>query len=136
MKSFATTVNDFLLLTVVSKLSIFDVRGVPGCTSEFGRGLTLSRRTSLSYRKQSIDLRSRAIDWFLNDRDLRHEMFKESTKIDILGKFIQEITSTILIQNLPYTLFYFNKNQENQLEVQSSYFSTRLRLKMFLILFI
>ena len=31
---------------------------------------------SLSYRNQSIDLRSKSMDWFLYDRDLRHERVK------------------------------------------------------------
>ena len=35
--------------------------------------LTLSRRTSLLYRNLSIDLQSKSKDWFLSDRDLRHE---------------------------------------------------------------
>ena len=37
------------------------------------QGLTLSWRRSKSYRNQSIDLQSKPIDWFLYDRDLRHE---------------------------------------------------------------
>ena len=39
--------------------------------------LTLSWRRSLSYRKQSIDLQSKSMDWFLYDRDLRHERVKQ-----------------------------------------------------------
>ena len=31
---------------------------------------------SLSYRNQSIDLQSRSMDWFLYDRELRHERVK------------------------------------------------------------
>ena len=34
---------------------------------------TLSLQSSLSYRNQSIDLQSKTLDWFLYDRDLRHE---------------------------------------------------------------
>ena len=34
--------------------------------------LTLSRRRSLSYRNQSIDLQSKWMERFLYDRDLRH----------------------------------------------------------------
>ena len=34
--------------------------------------LTLSRRRSLSYRNQFIDLQSKSVDCFLYDRDLRH----------------------------------------------------------------
>ena len=35
--------------------------------------LTLSWWKSLAYRNQSIDLLCKSVDWFLNDRDLRHE---------------------------------------------------------------
>ena len=38
--------------------------------------LTLSWRRSVSYRNQSIDLQSKLMDWFLYDRDLRHERGK------------------------------------------------------------
>ena len=35
--------------------------------------LVLLRWRSLSYRNQSIDLQSKAVDWFLYDTDFRHE---------------------------------------------------------------
>ena len=35
--------------------------------------LTLSWPRSLSYRNKSIDLQSKSLNWFLYDRDLRHE---------------------------------------------------------------
>ena len=38
-----------------------------------GFGLTHSCRRSVSYRNQSIDLFSKYMDWFLYDRDHRHE---------------------------------------------------------------
>ena len=38
--------------------------------------LALLWRRPLSYRNQSIDLRSRSMDWFLYDNDLRHERVK------------------------------------------------------------
>ena len=37
---------------------------------------TLSWRRSLSCRNQSLDLRSKSMDWFLYDRDIRHERVK------------------------------------------------------------
>ena len=40
--------------------------------------LTLSWRTSLSYRTQSIDLLWKSMDWFLHDRDVHHERGKGS----------------------------------------------------------
>ena len=42
------------------------------------RYLTLSWRRPLSYRNQSIDLQSKSMDWFLYDKDLRHERVKKS----------------------------------------------------------
>ena len=39
--------------------------------------LTLSRRRLLSYRNQSIDLRSKSMDWFLYDSGLRLERVNE-----------------------------------------------------------
>ena len=38
--------------------------------------LTLSWWRSLSHRNQAIDLKSKSVDWFLQDRDLRHERVK------------------------------------------------------------
>ena len=38
-----------------------------------GDCVTLSWRRPLSYRNQSIDLRSKSVDWFLYDNGLRHE---------------------------------------------------------------
>ena len=43
---------------------------------KFGQ-LTLSRRSPLSYRNQSIDLLYKSMDWFLYDNDLRLERVKE-----------------------------------------------------------
>ena len=39
--------------------------------------LTLSWRRPLSYRTQSIDLRSKSMDWSLYDNGLRHERVKQ-----------------------------------------------------------
>ena len=46
------------------------------CLSDSGH-LTLSWRRPLSYRNQSIDLRSKSVDWFLYDNGLRHERFNK-----------------------------------------------------------
>ena len=40
------------------------------------KNLTLSWRRSLSYRNQSTDLQSKSMNWFLYDKDLRHERVK------------------------------------------------------------
>ena len=45
---------------------------------EFTHWLTLSWRRPLSYRNQSIDLRSKSMDWFLYDNGLLHERVKYS----------------------------------------------------------
>ena len=45
----------------------------------FSHNLTLSWRSSLSYRNKSINLHSKSIDWFPYDRDLRHERVNLST---------------------------------------------------------
>ena len=39
---------------------------------------------SLSYRNQSIDLQNKSQDWFLYDRDLRHERFKHRALSSIM----------------------------------------------------
>ena len=44
----------------------------------FNFALTLARWRSLSYRNQSIDLLRKSVDWFLHDRDLRHERVSNS----------------------------------------------------------
>ena len=46
--------------------------------------LTFSWRRSLSYRNQSIDLQSKSMDWFLYDRDLRHEKVNKGHKHDVM----------------------------------------------------
>ena len=43
----------------------------------FSKLLTLSGQRSLSYRNQSIDLLCKSMDWFLYDKDLRHERVKQ-----------------------------------------------------------
>ena len=43
----------------------------------FAKSLTLSWPRCLLFRYQSIDLLCKSMDWFLYDRDLRHERVKE-----------------------------------------------------------
>ena len=54
------------------KLNMLDRRA----ESILGNNLALTRRWCLSYRNQSIDLHSKSMDWFLYDKDLRHERIK------------------------------------------------------------
>ena len=46
--------------------------------------LTLSWRRPISYRNQSIDLRSKSMDWFLYDIGLRHERVNISFQYPLL----------------------------------------------------
>ena len=47
------------------------------------RALTLSWRKSLSNRNQPIDLPYKSVDWFLHDRDFRHEIVKNQLSLTI-----------------------------------------------------
>ena len=47
--------------------------------------LTLSRRSFLSFRNQSIDLISKPVDWFQYDRNIRRERVKVCVKQTILS---------------------------------------------------
>ena len=42
-------------------------------TPSIAHSLNLSWRRLLSYRNQSIDLRSKSVEWFLYDNGLSHE---------------------------------------------------------------
>ena len=47
------------------------------CLTEIKKILTLIWRGSQSYRSQFIDLQSKSMDWFLYNRDIRHERVKK-----------------------------------------------------------
>ena len=77
--------------------------------------LTLSWQRLLSYRNQSIDLRSKSTDWFLYDNGLRHERVKEMIRSKIHVKalkhqdcifaiLINSINQSIGTSNFPYCL--------------------------------
>ena len=66
----------YLLLGLGLKISVFI-----WCIDCMCRCLTLSWRKPLSYRIQSIYLRSKSMDWFLYDNGLRHERVKVATYI-------------------------------------------------------
>ena len=58
--------------------------------------LTLSRRRSISYRNQSIDLLRKSMDWFLYDIDLRRERVKpQYQKHDLQPKLFQNVLKAI-----------------------------------------
>ena len=52
--------------------------------------LILSWRRSLSYRNRPINLRSKSMDWFLFDKDLRHERFKRPLRYCFRARFRSE----------------------------------------------
>ena len=52
------------------------IRMIKICDKSVLKPLTLSWRSPLSYRNQSIDLQSKSMDWFLYDNRLRHERVK------------------------------------------------------------
>ena len=73
----------------------------------YDRILTLSWRRSLSYRNQSIDLQSKSMNWFLYDRDLRHE--RVNTFLWISKIWLSD-------QFPPYVPFWpFTKNRRKKL---------------------
>ena len=45
--------------------------------------LTLPWQVSLSYRNQSIDLQNKSVDWFIDDRILRHEKVNAQSRNEI-----------------------------------------------------
>ena len=59
--------------------------------SNHNKHLTLSRRRQLSYRNQSIDLRSKSMDWFLYDNGLRLERVLKFVSMACNDKLLWEI---------------------------------------------
>ena len=50
--------------------------------------LSISRRGSLSYRNQSIDLHCKSLNWFLYDRDLGHKRVNLGLMLLTLGIYL------------------------------------------------
>ena len=69
--------------------------------------ITFSWQRSPSYRNQSIDLQIKSIDWFLYDRNLRHETGKWSFRG--IFKNLSNICDTVILANFfcfyPWTIF-------------------------------
>ena len=57
---------------------------------------------SLSYRNQSTDLQSKSVDWFLYDKDFRHERVK-GCNFDIM-MILRKLASAIFLENF----FFFS----------------------------
>ena len=70
-------------------------------------GLTLWWQRSLSYRNQSIDLLSKSMDWFLYDRDLRHER---------VSRYFGKITQWLLLSNGSARVFWWCNAKNSILE--------------------
>ena len=77
--------------------------------------LTLSRRKSLSYRNQSINMQSRSMDWLLYDKDFLHEkvnaLLLASIHQDIF--FDYEKTSDISASKYAKKMLSINPPSEN-----------------------
>ena len=58
--------------------------------SQIWLGWTLSWRRALSYRNQSINLLCKSMNWFLYDRDLRHEGVKVNELV-LWEKFLKAL---------------------------------------------
>ena len=69
--------------------------------------LTLSWRRSLSYKNQSIGL-LKSMDWFLYDRNLRHERIKISGTFLVYNEFhTNKMKVDFVQQNLQTAEWYF-----------------------------
>ena len=66
--------------------------------------LTLSWRRSLTYGKKSIDLQSKSVDWFLYDRNLRHERVKRLVLCSLLQKHLGDVTQKFKLKNMTHNL--------------------------------
>ena len=63
----------------------------------------------LPYRNRSIDLQSKSMDWFLYDRDLRHERVNErsiSGSFDRIRKFPKLLFSALLMHDIRLYILY------------------------------
>ena len=75
--------------------------------------LTLSWQRPLSYRNQSIDLFCKSKDWFLYDKDLRHERVK---KIDTSSCTFSFLQSAILQKDTNRTGSKYSSNNKDNKE--------------------
>ena len=98
--------------------------------------LTLSWRRPLSYRKQSIDLRSKSMNWFLYDNSLRHERVKFYTfychilkSTDVWKRrLIKEKENEKLFLSVSFTAkfeLFFALTQENGFFLEVSFLKPR-----------
>ena len=82
--------------------------------------LTLSWRRSLSCRKQSIDLQSKAVDWFLYDWDLDHERVNREWIIS-LSLLDMKVIARVINQkcDLCFLHFFFIWTIHNTIDISS-----------------
>ena len=75
--------------------------------------LTLSWRRPISYRKQSSDLRSKSMDWFLYDNGLRHERvnyFRRKAKSKMFDRVLNIHLVVCITNFLIFKLLYYISN--------------------------
>ena len=82
----------FLYFSIPSKLKMMWVPRI------IFKGAFNSWRKSLSYGKQSIDLQCKPVDWFLYDKDLRHERVETLSNIydDTFCVVVERFSKTAL----------------------------------------
>ena len=106
----------------------------PETTTHF-QSLTLSWQRSLSYQNQSIDFLCKSVDWFLDNRDLRHERFNKSLlKSKILFLFHYKCKHfKAVIKNCPdlskYEILDFSRFPEEFYKKRFLHFLSALNLK-------
>ena len=85
VSSHASFTKRYFLLLLFSWIQIFsdNYYNLGNISFVLKIALTLSWRRSLSYRNESIDFLSKSMNWFLYDRDLRHERVKKSFQLHV-----------------------------------------------------
>ena len=84
-------------------------------THTSNKALTLSWRRSLSYRNQAIDLLCKLMEWFLYDKDIRHEKLIRSSFIILTSKVCSYMSlSRISFFCLFSIRFFFHKYHDSQ----------------------
>ena len=84
--------------------------------------LTLWIRRSLSYRTQSIDLQSKSMDWFLYERNLRHDRVKVLSSPSPWTFLIFKIEITESYLNLTLLTKLYEKIEKSNVVSESNHF--------------
>ena len=78
------------------------------------KALTLSCWRFLSYRSQSTDLFCKSMDWFLYNRDLRHERFKTSSSAYIESLFLHAVKHNLLFYLCGFSFTNIHDSQNSR----------------------